>query len=81
MTSSRNIKENKTIEDNNEISINYVMTRKRWNRTSIVVDNIFAYNVALDIIFENDESEPKSVEEYRQRKDLFWWKEGIERHN
>ena len=46
---------------NNEISINYVMTRKRWNRSNVVVDNIFAYNVALDIIFKNEDPEPKFI--------------------
>ena len=39
------------------------MTRKRWNRTNVVVDNIFAYNVALDIISENKDPEPKYVED------------------
>ena len=45
------------------------MTGKRWNRTDVVVDNIFAYNVAHNIINENEDSEPKSVEECRNRKD------------
>ena len=78
MTSNRNVEENKTNEDNNEISINYVMTRKRWNRTNVVVDNIFAYNVALDIISKNEDFEPKFVKEYQQRKYWFSWKEAIE---
>ena len=38
----------------------------------------FAYNVAVDIIFENEDSEPKSVEECQQRKYWFLWKEEIE---
>ena len=65
----KNIEEGKTIEDNNEISISYVMTRKWWNRANVVVDHIFAYNVALDIISRNENIEPKFVEECRQRKD------------
>ena len=32
---------------NHEISINFVTTRKYWNRDEIIVDNIFAYNMAL----------------------------------
>ena len=35
------------------------------NQTSVVVDNIFAYNVALDIISENENSVSKSIKEYR----------------
>ena len=34
---------------NNEISMNYVSTRKLWNRNNVVIDNNFAYNVAIDI--------------------------------
>ena len=53
----------KTTENNNEISINYVMTEKRWNWTNAVVDNIFAYNVALGSISKSEDYEPKSVED------------------
>ena len=45
--------------DNHEISINYVTTRKRWNRDEINIDNIFAYAIALEIIEESDDLEPK----------------------
>ena len=71
LTFDKNFEKNKTVEDNNEISINYFMTRKRyrWSQTNVVVDNIFAYNVALDIILENEDPEPKLVEECRRRKD------------
>ena len=34
--------------ENNEISMNYVSTGKRWDRTNIVIDNIFAYNVVIE---------------------------------
>ena len=43
LTFDKNIEKDKTIEDNNKISINYVMIGKRWNRTNVAVDNIFAY--------------------------------------
>ena len=66
LTLDKNVEEDKTTEDNNEISINYVMTEKRWNRTNVVVDNIFAYNVVLDIISKNKDYEPKLVEECQQ---------------
>ena len=45
------------------------MTRKRWNKTDVVVDNIFAYNVAHNIIHENEDSEPKSADKCGNRKD------------
>ena len=67
ITNGKNVEE--TQVGNNEISINYTMTRKRWNRTDVVVNNIFAYNVAHNIFHENEDSEHKSVEECRNRKD------------
>ena len=69
LTPNKNIEKDKTTKDINEISINYAMTGKRWNQFNVVVDNIFAYNVAHNIIHENEDSEPKSVEECRNRKD------------
>ena len=68
-TSGKNVEETQVYEDNNEISINYTMTGKRWNRINVVVDNIFAYNVAHNIIHENEDYGPKSVDECRNRKD------------
>ena len=64
--------------DNQEISINYVTTGQRWNRNKIDVDDIFAYNVALNIINDNEDLEPKFVEECRQRDDWPKWKNAIE---
>ena len=62
-----------------EISINYVVTGKKWNRNNIVVDENFAYNVALDIMMEDEDFEPKSIEECRRREDCPKWKEAIEK--
>jgi len=56
-------------ENNEEISINYVSSRKIWNRNDIIADNIFAYNIAMEIMQQNEDLEPKFVEEYRQRND------------
>ena len=63
--------------DNQEISINYVTTGQRWNRNKIDVDDIFAYNVALNIVNDNEDLDPKSVEECRQRDDWPKWKDAI----
>ncbi|PIN26225.1 hypothetical protein CDL12_01027 [Handroanthus impetiginosus] len=57
--------------DNEEISISYVNTEKIWNRKDIVVDNNFAYYIAVEIMKQDEDFEPKSVEECKQRND---WK-------
>ena len=69
--------------DNNEISINY---GEIWDRTKIIVNDVFSFNVALGITRSNDgnitrsneEIEPQSVEECRRRKDWSKWKEAIQ---
>ena len=33
----------KEIVENEEISINYVTTRKRWNQNEVIIDNIFFF--------------------------------------
>ena len=45
------------------------MKEKRYKLFNLLVDNIFAYNVALYIISEYEDPEQKSDEECRQRKD------------
>ena len=47
------VPENSQDIGDDEISINYVSTKKEWNRREIIVNNIFAYNVALNIMHEN----------------------------
>ncbi|XP_015054805.1 uncharacterized protein LOC107001169 [Solanum pennellii] len=41
--------------EKNEISMNYVSTKKLWNRNNIVIDNTFAYNVAIDIMQQDED--------------------------
>ena len=64
--------------ENNEISMNYVSTGKRWDRTNIVIDNIFAYNVAIGIMQEHEYFEPKFAHECRPRNDWSKWKNTIQ---
>ena len=64
--------------ESDEISINYVSTRKRWNRKEQVIDNIFAYAIALDVIKESEDIEPNSIEQCRQINDWPKWKETIQ---
>jgi len=64
--------------ENDEISINYVVSGQRWNRSQVNVNEIFAYNIALDIAKEDEDLEPKSIDECRRRVDWPKWKDAIE---
>jgi hypothetical protein len=39
----------------NEISLNYVMTGKNWNCDKIIIDDAFAYNLALEVMNETED--------------------------
>ena len=43
-----------------------------------MVDNVFAYNVALNIMKDIDDQEPQSVEECRRRYDWPKWQEAVQ---
>ena len=66
------------VPENCEISISYVHTGEKWDRNSIVINNIFAFQVAFDIIRNNKDPEPQNVEECRHRNDWPKWKEAIQ---
>ena len=55
-----------------------MFTRKRWNGIEINVNDIFAYSIATEIMDDLDETEPKSVDDCRQRSDWPKWKETIQ---
>ena len=61
-----------------ETSFNYITSGKSWNRKEIEIDNIFAYNVAIDVMINDEDPEPKSVDECRKRDDWPKWKEAIQ---
>ena len=65
------------IRGNVEISIHYTSVHGLWDRNSIVVDDVFAYAYAREFI-ENDDIEPRSVEECQRR--AYWpkWKNAIQ---
>ena len=42
------------VPENCEISVSYVHTGEKWDKNNIVLNNIFAFQVAFDII-RNDE--------------------------
>nr|AEL30347.1 copia-like polyprotein [Arachis hypogaea] len=48
---------------------------QKWDRNKTIVNEIFAYNVALNIMQENKDLEPRLVEECRQKNDWPKWKE------
>ncbi|KAK9932128.1 hypothetical protein M0R45_019377 [Rubus argutus] len=62
---------------NVEISINYTSVHGTWDRNSIVVDDVFAYACARELI-ESDDIEPRSVDECQRREDLSEWKNEIQ---
>ena len=63
---------------NNELSINLRDVETNMNRSEIVVDYVFAYNVATNIMQDNEDHEPQSVIQFRQRNDWPKWQESIQ---
>jgi hypothetical protein len=63
-----------SLED--EISLNYVLSGKFWNRN--IIDDAFAYNLALEVMDKNKDKKPHSVEECKERKDLSKWNDTIQ---
>ncbi|KAK9676807.1 hypothetical protein RND81_11G102500 [Saponaria officinalis] len=72
MTENMSLEETQVPENDEceEISINYVMSRKIWNRNEIDVDDgVFTFNVALDIMHDDEDHESTSVDQCRRRID------------
>ena len=63
---------------NKELSISSTGDGISLNRSKIIVDNVFAYDVALNIMKGYQDLEPLSVEECRQRRDWPKWQEEIQ---
>ena len=57
------------VHANCEISISYVHMREKWDRNNIVINNIFAFQVAFDIIRNDEDLKQRNVEECRHRND------------
>ncbi|KAI3716045.1 hypothetical protein L6452_23090 [Arctium lappa] len=72
------VPEEPQVPENEEISINYIMSRKVWNRNKTDVDDIFAYNIALNVIENEEDQEPKYVNECMHRKDWPKWKDAMQ---
>ncbi|KAM1658510.1 hypothetical protein ACFXTN_042659 [Malus domestica] len=50
------------VHESKEISINYACTNELWDRNEIIIDDMFAFAVATEIIL-SDDIEPRSIDE------------------
>ena len=48
------------------------------NRSDIIIDNIFAFQVAMNIMRNDEYQEPKTMDECQKRNDWPKWKEAIQ---
>ena len=62
------------VPDNNKISIFHIFSEEMWERKKLIIDDIFTYAVATEISKGNDDTEPRSINECRQRNDWPKWK-------
>ena len=51
---------------------------KKWDRNNFDVNNIFAFQVVLDIIQNDDDPEPQNMNECRQINDWHKWREAMQ---
>ena len=66
------------VHKNEEISINYIHKRKIWDRNTTLIDDAFSFQVAMDIISNDEDQEPQNMNECRRRNDRLKWKEAIQ---
>ena len=63
---------------NEEISINYMNQGEIWDCRHTLINNAFSFQVAKGIMQNNDDQEPQTVNECRNRHDWKKWKEAIQ---
>ncbi|KAM2308198.1 hypothetical protein COP1_030342 [Malus domestica] len=71
------VPEETEVHESKEISINYACTNELWDRNEIIIDDMFAFAIATEIIL-SDDIEPRSIDECRQRPDWPMWKDAIQ---
>ncbi|KAM2052997.1 hypothetical protein ACFX1T_002692 [Malus domestica] len=71
------VPEETEVHESKEISINYACTNELWDQNEIIIDDMFAFVVATEIIL-SDDIEPHSVDECKQRQDWPKWKDAIQ---
>ena len=69
--------ENNDIKDNNEISINYISTKRQINRKNVIVNDALAHSIATEITLDENDIEPRTIQECRRRNDWPKWKDAI----
>ena len=57
------------VPENYEISINYMHNSEKWDRNKFIINNIFVFQMALDIIKYDEDPKLQNVEECRNRND------------
>ena len=62
---------------NEEISINYIHEGRIWDRNTTHINDAFSFQVAINIIRNDEDQEPQNVNECRHRNDWLKWKEAI----
>ena len=51
------------VPENFEILINYVHNKEKWDCNKVIINNIFSFKMALNIIRNDENPEPQNVEE------------------
>ena len=57
------------VHNNEDISINYIHEGKIWDRNTTHINDAFSFQVAMDIIRNDEDQEPQNVNECRHRND------------
>ena len=58
--------------------MSYVHKGYKWDRNDIVNNNIFSFQVTLDIIRNDEDPKPQNVEECRHITNWLKWKEAMQ---
>ena len=66
------------VQNNEEISINYIHKGKIWDRNTTLIDDAFSFQVAMNIISNDEDQKPQNLNECRRRNDWLKWKEAIQ---
>ena len=65
------------VHNNEKISINYIHEGRIWDRNTTHIYDAFSFQVAMDIIRNDEDQEPQNVNECRHQNDWLKWKEAI----
>ena len=65
------------VHNNEEISTNYIHEGRIWDRNTTHINNAFSFQVAMDIIRNDEDQEPQIVNECRHHNDWLKWKKVI----